>query len=261
LGIKETDKWLEDDFWEPEKICSRLLDEFGEQEPEPIYGYLARFGMYRPDRVNYRVYEEMAGEGAWEAAGGLLKKYRKKWNGPDIPVYIFPVNRSGSRARRTDTVKSGVSFPDKMFLFFEHAKDEKELESLFVHEYHHVCRIRAQQKKLQAYTLLDSMVLEGMAEYMVERSCGKEYLAAWCSRYSEKELGSWWEKYLKEQLEITKKEPVHDQLLFGKGRYPDLLGYAAGYKIVKQYFEKNNFSTKVSFNLKAETFGTQMKFI
>jgi uncharacterized protein YjaZ len=262
LGIKETDKWLEKDFWEPEKVCSRLLEEFGEQDPEPIYGYLARFGMYRPDRVNYRVYEEMSGQGAWEEAGRLLKKYRKKWNGPDTPVYIFPVNRSGSRSRRSHNVlKSGVSFPDKMFLFFEHAKDEKELEALFVHEYHHVCRIRAQKKKLKDYTLLDSMVLEGMAEYAVEKNCGKDYLAPWCTGYSEKELGAWWEKYLKEQLGITKNEEVHDQLLFGKGRYPDLLGYAAGYWIVNQYFKKNNFSTKASFNLKPETLEEQIKLI
>lgn len=258
MGIMETDKWLEQDFWEPEKICSRLLDEFGEKEPEPIYGYLTRFGMYRPDRVNFRVYEELAGQGTWKSAGGLFKKYRKKWNGPDIPVYIFPVNRSGSRARRSGTVKSGVSFPDKMFLFFEHAQDDKELESLFIHEYHHVCRIREQKKKLQDYTLMDSMVLEGMAEYAVEMNCGKEYVAAWCTRYTEKELGNWWEKYIKENLKKTKKDHVHDQILFGKGRYPDLLGYAAGYWIVKQYFEKNNFSTKVSFNLKPEILGDQI---
>ncbi len=66
-----------------------------------------------------------------------------------------------------------------MFLFLTPLEDEKELEALIIHEYHHVCRMNKITKPIQEYTLLDSMVMEGLAEYTVENYCGKNYNAKW----------------------------------------------------------------------------------
>jgi uncharacterized protein YjaZ len=102
-------------------------------------------------------------------------------------------------------------------------------------------------KRIEEYSLLDSIIIEGLAEYAVLKYCGREYLADWCRMYKEKELLNFWEKYLKEQLNTKKHERKHDELLYGVGRLPNLLGYAVGYNIVERFYENNNFSTKLSF--------------
>lgn len=50
---------------------------------------------------------------------------------------------------RGDENKSGVSFPNQLFLFIGEVENDKELEALFIHEYHHVCRIHHQKKILR----------------------------------------------------------------------------------------------------------------
>ena len=82
--------------------------------------------------------------------------------------------------------KAGVSFKNKMFLFLTPLQDEKELEALIVHEYHHVCRLNKLVKPLDEYTLIDSIVMEGFAEYVVTKYCGKEYNAKWISLLHER---------------------------------------------------------------------------
>jgi uncharacterized protein YjaZ len=52
---------------------------------------------------------------------------------------------------------------------------------------------------------------------------------------------------LKEQLNTKKFEKKHDELLYGGGRLPNLLGYAAGYHLIEHFYKNNNYSTKLSF--------------
>ncbi|MFL6560099.1 MAG: DUF2268 domain-containing putative Zn-dependent protease, partial [Bacillus sp. (in: firmicutes)] len=74
-----------------------------------------------------------------------------------------------------------------------------------------------------------------------------EYLASWCRMYNEKELLRFWDKFIKKQLDKKKNERVHDELLYGEGRLPNLLGYAVGFNIVSHFYKTNHFSTKLSF--------------
>jgi uncharacterized protein YjaZ len=184
---------------------------------------------------------------AWDKVEQLFQKYKKKWNGPDIPVFLFPIAQSRGFFLREEKSKAGVSFPDKMFLFLSHYEDPKEIEALFVHEYHHVCRLRMLNKKMEDYTLLDSIIIEGLAEYAVLINCGREYLANWCRMYTEREISSFWDKYLKKQLGKKKNERAHDELLYGGGRIPNLLGYAVGFSVVENFYKNHNYSTKLSF--------------
>ena len=54
-----------------------------------------------------------------------------------------------------------------MFLFLTPSLAEKELEALIVHEYHHICRLKILAKPYHEFTLLDSILMEGFAEYAV----------------------------------------------------------------------------------------------
>jgi uncharacterized protein YjaZ len=247
MGIIRTDQWLEEEFDSPLKICEKLMPYFKRQKPKEIYNQLVDFGMYRPSRSALENFDWLIEQNAWDKVEQLFNKYKQKWHGPDIPVFLFPVAQSGGFFFREVKSKAGVSFPDKMFLFLSNYDDPKEVEALLVHEYHHVCRLRMLGKRIEEYSLLDSIIIEGLAEYAVLKYCGREYLADWCRMYKEKELLNFWEKYLKEQLNTKKHERKHDELLYGVGRLPKLLGYAVGYNIVERFYEIKNFSTKLSF--------------
>ena len=250
VGVINTKKWLEDHFSDPITICDKLKGNFDEDESENIYQYLVSFGMYKPTRRSKLVFEQLKSDDTWEKINQYFKKYKKKWNGPDIPIYIFPFQVSW---RGTDN-KSGVSFPDQLFLFIGEVEDDKELEALFIHEYHHVCRILYQKKKMVAYSLLDSMIMEGLAELAVKENCGEKYHANWCHLYEEEELVNYWEITLKDLLDVKKTEPLHDQLLYGLGRYPNMIGYCTGFYLVEQFHRKKNMSESKYFTIESEQF-------
>lgn len=84
--------------------------------------------------------------------------------------------------------KNGYSFEDKMFLFLPANISDEELEALFVHEYHHICRLKKTGKRVLEHTLLDSIIMEGLAEHAVLDYCGKQYLLRWNSLYSTEAL-------------------------------------------------------------------------
>lgn len=259
--IVRTDKWLETDFTNTKKVCENLLGHFQEaDDPQKIYSYLKNFGMYKPDRRNKKVFEKLKTEGYWKRTEKLFYKYKQKWNGPDIPVFIFPMDQSNARLMREGKGKSGLSFIDKMFIFLTPIDDEKELEALFVHEYHHVCRMQAQKKKPEEYTLLDSIILEGLAEHAVAENCGEDYTGDWSRRYSTKILADFWKNEIENKLLITRKDREHDEFLFGLAGKPRLIGYAMGYELVKQYKQIGNFTEKASFKILSCEFTKLLKF-
>ncbi|WP_053436802.1 DUF2268 domain-containing protein [Sporosarcina globispora] len=213
------------------------------------------FGMYKPDRFSRNTFNELKEKEAWDIVEKIYLKYREKWAGPSIDVYIFPSAAGGLFSRPPG--KSGVSFEKMLFLFLPFHIDKDEIEALFVHEYHHTCRINSQKKNLEEFTLLDSIILEGLAEHAVEIHCGKKYRGTWCSRYSKEEIRNFWNKLIKEHLKLKKNERLHQRLLFGEKPYPPLLGYAAGYEIVRDFREKKSYSTKLSFSEPSEYFVDQ----
>lgn len=250
----ETDQWLDKDFFEPATICANFSADFAESDPMNIYEYLLAFGMYKPNRQTNGIFKELKEADIWVRVQKIYDKYRKKWKGPDIPIYIFPIQTGGLFSGRRHMKKSGVSFNDKMFLFLAPLEDEKELEALIVHEYHHICRMNKQSKKIQEYTLLDSMVMEGLAENAVAEECGPEYLAKWSTLYSERDLLRYWDRSIKKNLDCTRNNRIHDEILFGQKQYPSMIGYAIGYDRVLQFKKIRSLSMKDSFRLPAEEF-------
>ncbi|MGG0719096.1 DUF2268 domain-containing putative Zn-dependent protease [Robertmurraya massiliosenegalensis] len=203
--------------------------------------------MYKPNRRTSRYFQDIQKNKVWEEVARLFRKYQKRWNGPDVDIFIFPIHSNFAD-------KGGVSFKKSIFLFLSPLEDKKEIEALFVHEYHHVCRINKQKKEMKEYTLLDSIILEGLAEHAVEYYCGEKYRANWCQYYSEKELEQYWEDLRNEIIDTKREEELHNNILFGSRGYPRLLGYAIGYHLTKVILKGGNFSTKVNFYSNSENF-------
>ncbi|MBY0121031.1 DUF2268 domain-containing protein [Bacillus sp. S/N-304-OC-R1] len=210
--------------------------------------------MYKPNRQTYETFKALKEKKYWEKTEKIFRKYKKAWNGPDIDIYIFPIAARNTLFSRVNVNKSGVAFEGQLFLFITPSIDDKELEALFVHEYHHTCRLQKKNIKLEDATLLDSIILEGLAEHAVYECCGEKYTAEWCRYYSEKEIIHFWNTFLKSKLHTKKMSKEHDEILYGRGGYPKMTGYAAGFVIVSMYKEKNKFSLRDSFNLPSESF-------
>jgi uncharacterized protein YjaZ len=253
MGVENTSAWLKESINDPIKICEKICKIERKENPENLYNYLTQFGMYRPNSRHQEIFEALEKRRIWDMVKKLFQKYKKKWNGPDIPVYIFPIG-SGSGLFQSPQTKSGVSFPDKLFLFLSDIEDELEIEALFIHEYHHICRLHGLKKSINEYTLLDSLIMEGLAEDAVHEILGSKYVAKWNKMLSNENFKLYMEKYLQDNLTLKKGTRKHDQLLFGKGLLPNMLGYTCGYHIVRSFRLKNSYSTRESFMLESEIF-------
>ena len=64
------------------------------------------------------IFNSMKETNVWEEVERIFQEYKRKWRGPDIPIYLFPIGQQRSFfSRQEEKVKGGVSYPDKMFLF------------------------------------------------------------------------------------------------------------------------------------------------
>ncbi|MDG3044079.1 DUF2268 domain-containing putative Zn-dependent protease [Bacillus sp. B6(2022)] len=53
----------------------------------------------------------------FQACDERIQSVAKKWGGPDVPVFILPVNESSKEIREQFYFQSGMAFDDKIFLF------------------------------------------------------------------------------------------------------------------------------------------------
>jgi uncharacterized protein YjaZ len=266
MGVMNTDEWLLEHFHDPIVICKKILQNQSESgtnqeppNPQHYYRYLLHFGMYKPTRQAKKTFNTLKQQDTWNLIEKLFSRYQQKWNGPDIPVYIFPMTANRSLFHPPYEKKSGVSFPDRLFLFLQPDLSETEIEALLVHEYHHVCRMQHADKPVEEYVLLDSIILEGLAEAIVAENCGEDYLAKWTRFYSDSQMQTYWRRFLEKNLTVKKTERLHDRLLFGGNGIPLMLGYAAGYALVDRYKKTRRLKEHESFSINSKAF-LDMKF-
>ncbi len=251
MGVVRTDKWLDQYFYQPERICENLKKFFEPLPATEIYQILLKKGMYKPNTLSKNIFLQMTKTKIWERFTLFERKYKRKWTGPDIPIFIFP-GRTQILTRRGK--KNGFTFPDKMFLFINDPEALKDLEALFVHEYHHATRMAMQKKSIEQYTLLDSLFMEGLAEQTVREIVGEDYVEPILKSYDPKLLVRYWEKYYKNQLNIKITDPRHDAFLYGTAFGKPKLGYAIGYFLVEKFREQKPFSIEQSLQMPAEQY-------
>lgn len=250
VGVILTKDWLQKET-NPIKICSKLKDYFPPLPAEAIHQHLVRFGMARSIRKN--TVKQMIEKKLWEKVERIYRTLKKEWKGPDIPIFIFPVEASNGILSVDFNGRSGLSFSDKLFLFLSPTVTEKALEAVLMHEYHHVCRLYHHDKDEEEYTLLDTIILEGLAEYVVQERLGEDALTHWMTKYPPSQLRRWWEKWVKDDQNIKPDEEKYIQILYGKGFYPNMLGYALGYEMVKTFYQKNKRAIADTFTISAKT--------
>lgn len=255
MSVVRTDDWLVKYWDEPQLLSEKLLPYFNQQDMSAsvIYQYLILHGMYEhPLRNGEEIIKSLIRKNVWKKVNEEFSRLQKLWDGPNIPIFIFPANVNHVALRKEFNGKSGVAFKDKLFLFISEMNSFEDIKALLIHEYNHVCRLMNYPSKEEDYTLLDTIILEGLAENAVEEQLGKEFLAKWTLYYSEPKLKHMWQKIILPRSQLTKKHQNFEDLLYGKGYYPKMLGYCVGYYLVKKYKEKHQYSSKKLLHVPSE---------
>ena len=74
---------------------------------------------------------------------------------------------------------------------------------LLAHEYHHICRLHQIETKETEYTLLDTMIMEGLAEQAVTERY-TENNAPWTAYLSKEEAVYYWKNVVHERISIKR---------------------------------------------------------
>jgi uncharacterized protein YjaZ len=245
MSIIPTNQWLKDAWEDPLKVMEKLTKYFENASADAIYQHLAGHGMYQlPFHDGSSVIQELIENKTWEIIKKQEAKLKKLWKGPEIPIFIFPADIENQQLKRHFNGKSGVAFQDKLFLFLSPTNSEREMKALLTHEYNHVCRIAQFNKRISDYNLLDTIILEGLAEQAVAEQVGNSYNAALTTYYSDYELERMWNRLIFPAHNLPKQHERHSKILYGLGLYPSMIGYAVGYYLVNQYLQENKLTSK-----------------
>ncbi|WP_078381440.1 DUF2268 domain-containing protein [Sutcliffiella halmapala] len=242
MSIIHTDRWLEEDYHQPLNISKKLLKYFEDVTERELYDYLIMHGMYRPVQNGKETVEKLINLDCWNIVLKEWKRLKKIWNGPDIPIFIFPSDEQNTQIKREFKGKSGVAFKDKLFLFLPVDIEVNELRALFTHEYNHICVLANNKKNDDHYTLVESVLIEGLAESAVKHHLGEKYTAKWTNYYNSKELQNFLERIILPNKDLKKNEREHMKILYGKGFYPKMVGYCVGFYLIQKLLQEDKVS-------------------
>ncbi|WP_246031671.1 DUF2268 domain-containing protein [Salibacterium salarium] len=167
------------------------------------------------------------------------KRLKKKWNGPESFIYIFPIKHVHLPDRKRAIQKNGVSFKEGIFLFLSPDIPLVEIKALLAHEYNHVCRLAYLKLDEKNIPLKESLIIEGLGEYAVKELYGEERLGPWTRLYQNKNVIGIWERGFLPDLNV-KGLDKHSLFLYGQGndKFPKWIGYYFGFQIVESYDER-----------------------
>ena len=236
MPVIHTKHLFEEEVDRQRLACELVKKIFPGKSPEAIEYELVQQGLLQKGRLSLSL-------DVWQLIEHQFKALMADWEGPDIPVYIFPIT-SGFE-------KNGIAYPKGICLFISTKLPVKELRALFTHEYHHMCRRAFVNERP---TLMDSLVMEGLAEDAVEILFGEDYLSSWTQSYSLTEVQNYWDSHFVPAL-YERGLHLHKPFLFGDEllKLPPWIGYCTGYRIVQAFKEKcGPFSIKELMQMNAE---------
>ncbi|OLP64806.1 hypothetical protein BACPU_21260 [Bacillus pumilus] len=247
-----------------QELAARFVPYFKgavEKEWSSILSHLQHHGMVRTWNACQQMIDELKEKEYFQLVMNEYNKLQKEWEGPDVPIFILPVNEGSKEIREQFFYQSGMAFNDKIFLFLSADTPKERVGTLLTHEYHHVCRLHVLTKEEKNFTFLDTIMMEGLAEYAVYHRYGESYTAKWTTLYHDAQLEQMYKKWVSSHLQkkVQDDERLIQNLLYGKGNYPKMLGYATGFYMVKRYFDEHQASEKSMIAEPAESFLQVMK--
>ncbi|WP_041071916.1 DUF2268 domain-containing protein [Bacillus sp. OxB-1] len=235
MGVVNTNDWLTESDGNPIDLCKKLSSFFPDASVSDIYHHLLTFGMYPSAEEGRKMSEKLEENNVWTIAQHEFEQLQQLWQGPDVPIFIFPSDSDNELLMREFNGKSGLAFQDKLFLFIAPHNTESEILALLTHEYNHVCRLTKYPKREEEYVLLDTIIMEGLAEMAVQERLGEGANPAWLSLYADEVLEKLWIELVYPEKDQAKMTATHQEVLYGLGSYPKMAGYCVGYYLVRTF--------------------------
>ncbi|SFL68557.1 Uncharacterized protein YjaZ [Gracilibacillus orientalis] len=254
MTIHATDKWMkrftdkkgvkdqeDQNLLHQSVICEPLTKYFKELPPEAIQEHLLRHGLFSSN-LKKEDAQKWLQQNYLSKVNILYKKCKNAWNGPEPDIFIFPSNEEIRELKEWYNSNAGLSYPDKLFLFLQKNAENREIVALFLHEYSHICRLNLFPKKEMEYTLLDAVILEGIAEWIVRKKVGAAYGNKRIEMVTDELLEDLWKKWIEPLQQLTRDHPKHNMIMYGLHGVPRNIGYIIGYNIIQRYMTKQNGS-------------------
>ncbi|PYZ97708.1 hypothetical protein CR205_03690 [Alteribacter lacisalsi] len=223
-----------------ETVCEPMLTHFDRRNRPHLmewHHYLLDQGLRHPDGDWSGFTETLLENGALTALREHYAKFRGYWNGPDVPVYLLPIDLENKTLLRRLNRKNGITFPECVVLFIDENLPVSSMKALLTHEYNHVCRLALQNNDDSTVTLQESMIMEGLAEAAVRKALGPEELAPWTKLHSKEKSFEWWDNVLRHER-LLKNRRRHNVFMYGNDGLPPMIGYAAGYHLVYDWIDQ-----------------------
>lgn len=221
-------------------LCDSLKKFYPQATNEEIHQELLARGLFDPSESAglYKTLKRLEAKHVWKTVQNEFEYLKEEWDGPDVPIYIYPLTANRPIVEGVEVKKNGVAYNGVLFLFVADELESEEIKALFAHEYHHICRLAYLNKAPHELELLDALIVEGMAECAVEQRYGTKWLSPWTTRYSQQTSMELWKKYFVRALR-AKGVDNHFSFLYGNeaAGLPKWIGYCMGYKIVQSYIE------------------------
>src|SRR5699024_5082242 len=153
-----------------------------------IHNHLIQYGMYQESTKGSDTIEKLIHSKAWDIVKAEEKKLKESWDGPDIPIFIFPAEGRNKILYREYNRNVGLTFKYKLCLCISEEKTKEEMQAQFTQEENHVSTLEKVDKQEKDFVLLDHMNLVSLAENEDRERPGAEHTAKWTSFYSERQL-------------------------------------------------------------------------
>ncbi len=235
--------WEEAMIFQAETMCKPLHKHFSSASLYELHLYLSQQGLRKPKADWDRFIKAVRTKSYLKELQKHYLKLKALWNGPELPVFLFPIDMDNYRLIENLNHKNGVTFRTCILLFFDESLPLSATKALLTHEYNHGCRLFYQDNDEESVTLLESMVMEGLAESAVRRHLGKEELAPWTNLYTKEQCQRWWQVSLAEKRQIQGRR-YHDHFMYGGHSLPKMVGYCIGYYIVRDFYKLTGSSYK-----------------
>jgi uncharacterized protein YjaZ len=223
-------------------LCAPIVKLFPEVNSEELQYELLTHGLFDPEKwadLKNQV-ERLERRSIWQIVDQEYRSLKKLWQGPEVAIYIYPLNTVNLNRNEKAPTKNGLAYKGALFLFLTEGLKIEEIKTLLAHEYNHVCRLNFLGLASNKIPLKDSLIIEGFGEFAVKELYGEKWLAPWTDLYSLKESTRIWTKHFIPKLNLLGTKN-HQLFLYGKARspYPRWIGYHIGYQIVDSFNKKH----------------------
>ncbi|WP_077324721.1 DUF2268 domain-containing protein [Virgibacillus siamensis] len=242
--LDHTKQFIEAVKLNPEKSREELFIDIFEISKEELEAMLF-FGMFSLDNdidsleLQLNKMRKLANEHFIKEELELLQKQFPSNRSIQLELFILDENDDFVK-EKLDGVSAFTEWDGRMcFAVLPEDNIRTALKSVITHEYHHHWRISALDMNEESQTLLDRLILEGLAEHFVRIKLGEVYLGPYKDALTEDDAKTLWKNTYKEHL--FDKGQITDLYMFGnkeKG-LPFWGGYSLGYYLVKWYLERN----------------------